>query len=78
MVEINAIKLKKVEMMGIDPIASRMLSKRSTIWATPPTWYNKFIKINKWNDFIILQNSITAIVSFPLPQHTFQRFQEFD
>ena len=27
---------KKVEEQGIDPCASRMLSVRSTIWATPP------------------------------------------
>ena len=28
---------KNVEVRGIDPRASRMLSERSTIWATPPT-----------------------------------------
>ena len=27
---------KKLEMRGIDPRASHMLSERSTIWATPP------------------------------------------
>ena len=27
---------KDLEEMGIDPITSRMLSARSTIWATPP------------------------------------------
>ena len=27
----------KVEVVGIDPTASRMQSERSTIWATPPT-----------------------------------------
>lgn len=27
-----------VEKMGIDPITSRMLNERSTIWATSPLW----------------------------------------
>ena len=31
----NALK-KGLEMPGIDPGTSRMLSERSTIWATPP------------------------------------------
>ena len=29
-------KKEKVEERGIDPLTSRMLSERSTIWATPP------------------------------------------
>ena len=29
---------KSLEMPGIDPGTSRMLSGRSTIWATPPWW----------------------------------------
>ena len=28
-----------VEDPGIDPGTSRMLSERSTIWASPPSWY---------------------------------------
>ena len=32
----NALK-KGLEMPGIDPGTSRMLSERSTIWATPPS-----------------------------------------
>ena len=28
----------EVEMRGIDPRTSRMLSERSTIWATSPCW----------------------------------------
>ena len=34
---------KKVEMRGNDPRASRMLSERSTIWATSP---DEFIQPN--------------------------------
>ena len=30
---------KELEAPGIDPGTSRMLSERSTIWATPPTSY---------------------------------------
>ena len=30
-------KWKILEMPGIDPGTSRMLSERSTIWATPPS-----------------------------------------
>ena len=32
-----------MEAPGIDPGTSRMLSERSTIWATPPTFYNVLI-----------------------------------
>ena len=31
--------LKVLEVLGIDPSTSRMLSERSTIWATPPCWW---------------------------------------
>ena len=31
------IQRKSLEMPGIDPGTSRMLSERSTIWATPPS-----------------------------------------
>ena len=34
--EIVDIYEKNLEMPGIDPGTSRMLSERSTIWATPP------------------------------------------
>ena len=30
------VRKKYLEMPGIDPGTSRMLSERSTIWATPP------------------------------------------
>ena len=32
-------KIKRLEVLGIDPSTSRMLSERSTIWATPPCWW---------------------------------------
>ena len=35
-----AEKAKKMEMRGIDPRTSRMLSERSTIWATSPGHYS--------------------------------------
>ena len=31
-------EIEKVEERGIDPLTSRMLSERSTIWATPPVY----------------------------------------
>ncbi len=31
---------KEMEVRGIDPRTSRMLSERSTIWATPPVEEN--------------------------------------
>ena len=43
----NKRKLKSkdnfVEVLGIDPSTSRMLSERSTIWATPPYAYLRFV-----------------------------------
>ncbi len=36
--DIRVGEKKKVEVRGIDPRTSRMLSERSTIWATPPGW----------------------------------------
>ena len=35
---------KNLEMRGIDPRASHMLSERSTIWATPPDKKAQFLK----------------------------------
>ena len=32
-------RLFSMEMRGVDPRASHMLSERSTIWATPPWWH---------------------------------------
>ena len=29
---------EKMEDTGVDPVTSRMLSERSTIWANPPTY----------------------------------------
>ncbi len=40
-------KWKKLEEMGIDPITSRMLSERSTIWATPPYSEIPIFTLNK-------------------------------
>ena len=40
---IQAEAEKSLEMPGIDPGTSRMLSERSTIWATPPWKYPKVI-----------------------------------
>ena len=40
------INKKYLEMQGIDPRTSRMLSERSTIWATSPTIQNCFILQN--------------------------------
>ena len=42
-------KIKNIlEVQGIDPRTSRMLSERSTIWATPPTWHlmNEIMLLN--------------------------------
>jgi hypothetical protein len=41
--------MKKLEMRGIDPRASRMLSERSTIWATSPNWHllSCFVNLHK-------------------------------
>ncbi len=36
----QANKQKLLEVQGIDPRTSRMLSERSTIWATPPLFVN--------------------------------------
>ena len=36
----RATSLKSLEVPGIDPGTSRMLSERSTIWATPPVLCN--------------------------------------
>ena len=36
--EERRIEKKKMEKKGIDPFTSRMLSARSTIWATSPLW----------------------------------------
>ena len=35
--------LKVLEVLGIDPSTSRMLSEHSTIWATPPCWRLDFL-----------------------------------
>ena len=45
---------KSMEMPGIDPGTSRMLSERSTIWATPPRKLFKYnyTKINPWSSRI--------------------------
>ena len=37
--------IKSMEMPGIDPGTSRMLSERSTIWATPPCIYAQLLSI---------------------------------
>ena len=42
------MKIRKVlEAPGIDPGTSRMLSERSTIWATPPQWVTIIRKLSK-------------------------------
>ena len=45
--------------MGIDPIASRMLSKRSTIWATPPS--NNLLYYLIYVTFLLLFKTIFII-----------------
>ena len=51
--------LKWLEVPGIDPGTSRMLSERSTIWATPPllTAWDMWSKGSKYTVFIRLGNT---------------------
>ena len=50
---------KDVEDPGIDPGTSRMLSERSTIWASPPTFevriLHKLLWIERANVLLIIQ-----------------------
>ena len=41
LIEARISKTFVLEAPGIDPGTSRMLSERSTIWATPPVLYDK-------------------------------------
>ena len=54
---------KEVEMRGIDPRTSRMLSERSTIWATPPWGLNlKILHILWFRRPFVLSKSPRALI----------------
>ena len=56
----TTMTLKVLEVLGIDPSTSRMLSERSTIWATPPCWRLGFL-IKYFTLFLIMvQNSLNC------------------
>ena len=51
-------KQKSLEAPGIDPGTSRMLSERSTIWATPPVvWIMGLFEFGKKNIFFVARTS---------------------
>ena len=54
-------KIKRLEVLGIDPSTSRMLSERSTIWATPPCWW-LLIVWQRISHYFLLTFYIASIV----------------
>lgn len=55
-------EIKKMEMRGIDPRTSRMLSERSTIWATSPRRRETITDKNSPWSFLFLFGSYSPLV----------------
>ena len=63
---------RKMEERGIDPLTSRMLSERSTIWATPPTLLSSLLasyRTDQITHSILKPTQSKTILLLPIPIH---------
>ena len=54
----------QLELRGIDPRTSHMLSERSTIWATAPDGIRKLIESCDWNPIWLANITYPMVPSF--------------